>query len=254
VPGIFATEPAITAGLYRLHPDLVPEVLDIDVERGWLLTRDFGEKLLVSEPPDAWLRALEGYADLQLAWLGRASELHALGCPDRTVARLEHDVDRVLGDVDALLPGRPEGLSDDELARLPEVRAKLHDAARGVAAFGLPPTLDHGDLHAGNIVVRDGKPLIFDWSDACLALPLVSVTPMLAWDESAVTFRGTLRDAYLERIGAPRAAYDDAMLLGLAHQAVSYHRITEGTAPHSRWEWDDVLPWIVKQLLARLPR
>ena len=44
------------------------------------------------------------------------------------------------------------------------------------------------------------------------------------------------------------------MLLGLAHQAVSYHRITAGTAPHSRWEWERILPWIVRQLLERLAR
>jgi aminoglycoside phosphotransferase (APT) family kinase protein len=150
-----------------------------------------------------------------------------------------------------MLPGQEGGLSDDELARLPALRATLRYAAQRVAAFELPPTLDHGDLHAGNIAVRNGKPLLFDWSDGCLALPLVSVTPMLAWDDSALSFRRALRDAYLDRIGAPHAAYDDAMLLGLAHQAVSYHRITEGTAPHSRWEWEQVLPWIVKQLLTR---
>jgi hypothetical protein len=163
VPRIFAAEPAITEGLARLHPGLVPEVLAVDVDRRWLLTRDFGDEKLMDRPA----------------------------------------------------------------------------------------TLDHGDRHADNVVLRDGKPLIFDWSDACLAQPLVSVRPMLAWDDMPVRTRRRLRDAYLVRLGAPAAACDDAMLLGLAHQAVSYHRITGGIAPHARWEWETVLPWIVKQLLDR---
>ena len=251
VPRIFAAEPAITDGLYRRHPGIVPEVLDIDAERGWLLTRDFGSESLAGAPPPTWTEALVAYADLQLAWVGRSDELRALGCPDRTLAQLEADLDRVLVDLGAMLPGREDGLSDGQLAALPELRARLHDSAGRVAALGLPPTLDHGDLHAENIALRGGKPLVFDWSDACLALPLVSITPMLAWDEAAVATRKALRDAYLGRIGAPAEAYDDAMLLGLAHQAVSYHRITQGTAPYARWQWENVLPWIVKQLLER---
>jgi hypothetical protein len=251
VPRIFAAEPAITRGLSRLHPGLVPEVIDVDVDRGWLLTRDFGDEQLAASDPERRAEALEAYADLQLAWVGREDELFGLGCPDRTLGPLDEHLGVVLGDVDAMLPGHPEGLSDDQIRALPDLRARLSDAAARVATFDIPATLDHGDLHAENIALRDGRPLIFDWSDACLALPLVSVTTMLAWDDIPVRVRKGLRDAYLERLGAPVAAYDDAMLLGLAHQAVSYHRITEGTAPHSRWEWEQVLPWIVKQLLER---
>ena len=251
VPRIFAAEPAITEGLARLHSGLVPEVLDIDVDRGWLLTRSFGDEKLAAGEPQARVETLEAYADLQLAWIGRDDELFALGCPDRTPARLDEHLDVVLGDVDAMLPGLPEGLTEDQVGALPELHGRLRAAAVRLAAFDLPATLDHGDLHGDNVVLRDGKPLIFDWSDACLAHPLVSITPMLAWDEMPVRTRRHLRDAYLQRLGAPTGAYDDAMLLGLAHQAVSYHRITEGTAPHSRWEWEQVLPWIVNQLLVR---
>jgi phosphotransferase family enzyme len=249
VPELFATEPAITAALYRHHPDLVPEVLDVDVERRWLLTRDFGGPLLYEAPLPARRLALEAYAGVQRSWVGRSAELLALGCADRTLAPLEADIDRVFADVDAM-----PGLEDDELAALPQLRARLHAAGRRVASFDIPATLDHGDLHTGNIAMRDGKPVVFDWSDGCLALPLVSITPMLVWDELAARTRRELRDAYVRAIGAPLEAYDDAMLLGLAHQAVSYHRINEGTAPYARWEWEHVLPWIVKQLLERLPR
>jgi hypothetical protein len=252
VPQMFAGEPAITAFLSDHHPGCVPEVLDVDLERGWLLMRDFGDELLsAAHPPHAWVRALESYADLQLAWVDRADDLLGVGAPDRTLPALERDLDVVLADVDAMLPGNPGGVSEAEVEALPALRARLGAAAERVAAFGIPPTLDHGDLHAGNIALSAAGPLVFDWSDACLAMPLVSVTPILAWDDQPEADGTTFRDAYLDRIGAPLEAYDDSVLLGFAHQAVSYHGITAALAPHSRWEWENVLPWLVKQLLAR---
>jgi hypothetical protein len=254
VPRIFATEPAITDALSRAHPGRVPEVLDVELERGWLLTRDFGDELLHTAALPTWIEALEAYADLQLAWVGRADELLTLGCTDRTLPRLDEQLDVVLADADAMLPARPDGLSDEELRALPELGDRLHATTAQMSEWAIPPTLDHGDLHAGNIALRDGRPLVFDWSDGCVSLPLISLTPILAWDGQPDDAQAALRDAYLKRIGAPPEAWDGAIALGLAHQAVSYHRITAGIAPHSRWEWEDVLPRIVKQLLERLGR
>jgi hypothetical protein len=37
---VFHHEPAVTQTLAREHPDLVPDVLRIDAERGWLLMRE----------------------------------------------------------------------------------------------------------------------------------------------------------------------------------------------------------------------
>jgi hypothetical protein len=252
VPQVFGAEPAITAGLSQRHPGRVPEVVDVHLERGWVLTRDFGdETLLAATGLHTWITALEAYAELQLAWVDRSDELLALGCPDRTLPRLDQDLGIVLADVGAMLPGGPDGLSDDELDALPALLARLRETAARVAALEIPPTLDHGDLHAGNIALRDGEPLVFDWSDGSLALPLVSLTPILLWDEQPECAGTALREAYFTRLGAPVAAWDDAIALGLAHQAVSYHRLTNGVAPHARWEWETVLPRIVRQLLER---
>lgn len=47
-----AYEPALTAWLARAGPDVIVEVLGIDVDRGWLLTRDAGTSLFeqIAEP------------------------------------------------------------------------------------------------------------------------------------------------------------------------------------------------------------
>lgn len=251
VPPYFGAEPAITRALWEREPDRVPEVLDLDVERRWLLMRDFGgEELTVERPVEDWLASIRAYAELQLAWTGHEAELVAAGAPDRRLEQLLRDLDAIFGDVDALLPGREDGLSEEELAAVPALPERLGAAAERLERFEIAPTLDHGDLHAGNVRLRATGPLFYDWSDGCVTMPLLSLVPLVLWHELpfAVT---ELRDAYLETMGAPVEAFDDAITLGLAHQAGAYYRINAGTPPHGRWQWEDVLPSIVKQLLER---
>jgi hypothetical protein len=232
VPQVFAAEPAITLALSREHPGRVPDVLDADLERGWLLMSNFGGERLADHAVGAWAEALRVYADIQLAWVGRTQELLAMGCPDRSLPELDRQIDVVLADRD-------------------ELRERLHEAVARVASLEITPTLDHGNLHADNIVVRAAGPLVFDWSDGSLAVPLVSVIPFLEWNGPPAGARQALLHLYLERIGVAPEAYEDAVLLGLAHQLVSYDGILRGLAPQSRWEWEYVPPWLVKQLVER---
>jgi hypothetical protein len=52
------------------------------------------------------------------------------------------------------------------------------------ASLGIPDTLVHGDLHAGNIGLRGGRSVFFDWTDACVAQPFLDLVTFL--DESEV--------------------------------------------------------------------
>src|SRR4051794_16915071 len=61
-----AFEPRLSAGLFERWPDRVAEVLGSDEERGWLLLADAGEPVGAhGNPPEAWLRVLPRYAELQ---------------------------------------------------------------------------------------------------------------------------------------------------------------------------------------------
>ena len=54
------------------------------------------------------------------------------------------------------------------------VRAILPEYAERcelLAAFGIPETIQHDDLHDGNVFVRDGRNLFFDWGDSCVSHP-----------------------------------------------------------------------------------
>ena len=62
----------------------------------------------------------------------------------------------------------------------------------------------HGDLHPDNVAWIDGELAYFDWTDACIAHPLIRPA-LAAWvdDESS---RAAQLDAYLARLGRSRPA------------------------------------------------
>jgi aminoglycoside phosphotransferase (APT) family kinase protein len=79
-----------------------------------------------------------------------------------------------------------------------------------LAAHGLPETIQHDDLHDGQVYVRDGRYLLLDWGDACISHPFftlsVTLEGVIAWGvddvENAVDTT-PYRDAYLEQFDGP---------------------------------------------------
>jgi Phosphotransferase enzyme family len=206
-----AHEARVTALLAEKRPDAVPTLLAADFERGWMLMADGGERLRETVARDrdlsVWLDVLPLYAGLQIELAPYAGELLAMGVPDRRLA---------------VLPEQAAAYEElrDHLPQIEEHAARL-------AAVGIPETIQHDDLHDGQVFVRDGRPLIFDWGDAVVSHPFLSMSVTLegviAWGVDDVADSeplGPYRDAYLrpfERY-APREelerALDDALRLG----------------------------------------
>ncbi len=126
-------------------------------------------------------------------------------------------------------------------------------AVTTLTALGLPDTLVHGDFHAGNVALVDGRPVIFDWSDAAVGNPLVDAVTWLdhiddpglrdrTWDRFVAAWSlpagvsGTIRDA--------------ALTAGAAYQAVSYSGIVRAIEPLRRLESADGLEDYLNRLVA----
>lgn len=238
----FRFEPPLTAKLYELMPDRVTPVVDVDVGRSWLLMRDGGRRLrelVVSEADlSHWERALPRYAELQLAATPLARELLEQGVPDSRLSVLP-------GQLRMVLEQPVRGLSPQEqervLAALPEFEA----LCRELAAYGIAETIQHDDLHDGQVFVSDERYVFFDWGDSCISHPFHSLT---------VTVRATaakldlepggrevrrLRDAYLEPFGDLREAADLAYRIGTVGRALAWDRFLRGRFPYT--EPDDDL-------------
>ncbi len=213
-----ATAPstAFEAGLYellgRVAPAHVLQPIALDVEAGWLLLPDGGP--VVSEQHggddllDRLVAIVRQYAQLQLDLTPHVDELVALGVADMRPARMRERFDEALAVASACAHARD---LPDKAAALERV-AGLRDAygrwCDRLADAPGQPTLDHNDLHGGNVFLA-GPPSapqarFFDWGDAVVAHPFASVLVLrsvvrwlLGVDSETVRERRIV-DSYLE--------------------------------------------------------
>ncbi len=261
---LFADEPALTAALAALYPTHVPLPLAIDRARGWMLLADVGPTLdAAAGGDDAAVRAgwLGTFGQLQRAAAGQVDALLAVGGVDRRLQRLAAQVEPLLGDTAAL--AGPDGLDGAEIARLRALGPRLRAMCGALAGYGVPQTLVHGDLHSGNIAVRDGAYLYFDWTDGCVAHPFFDL-PIVRYEaERAARGEGAgegwpgLLEGYLaawtayERLERLREAWALAEPLGHLHQAISYWHICASLEPGQR-DLKGELPERLRRLLGAL--
>lgn len=179
-----AHEVGLHALLARLAPDAVATPLAVDDRK--LLLPDTGPSVrdTDTDPSAALTEALPRYARLQRAVAPHLDAMRALGVPVATPPALPARYDEAVATI-----GADGGRRDEVVA--------WSDELSGTA----PSTVDHQDLHVGNVLL-DGR--FADWGDAVLAHPFASLLVALgslrrtlgvAPDDPAIT---RPRDAYLD--------------------------------------------------------
>ncbi len=240
VPAV-AHEPVAISILARVAPDRMPRLLAADRTRRVMLTADGGPRLRDLEgqrrDPKRWMAMLRAYGRLQRLAEGSAAELIGAGVPDRRLAVLPEQVSKLVAEL------RPEGV-DDLVPRVAEACAEL-------AALGIPETIDHSDLHDAQVFASPDGDRFFDWGDASVAHPFLSLTVALrvlastigvADDSPAVD---AAIDAYLERwsslapLAALRRGAALGRVLGGASRALTWHAIAVD-APATQRQFPDV--------------
>jgi len=206
-------EALVTLLLARRVPDRVPPLIADDPERGWMLMEDGGTRLreVIAEERDLsrWDDVLEGAADIARAMEPDVAELLAAGVPDM---RLE-----VLPDKYAELVGSTD-VEERFRAAVPRVR----ELAQELASYGVAETLQHDDLHDGQVFVRGDRQLILDWGDAVISHPFftlsVTLEGVVAWgldDVADSVDLDPLIDLYLRRYDPERPELRDAVPVAL---------------------------------------
>ncbi|PWR10000.1 phosphotransferase [Micromonospora acroterricola] len=261
-------EAVLVAALVGLAPDRVLTPIAVDPVRGWSLLPDGGESLrdVLGRDPDLahWERALPGYAALQLASESRADELVALGVPDHRPEVLPGLLAELLDDHGSLRIGSEDGLSPETYERLRAELPAYAERCRRLADIGIPATVQHDDLHDGNVFAGPDGYRYFDWGDASVAHPfgtlLVTLRSIryaagLAADDARLA---RLRDAYLEawtdrydRATLVEAS-DLAMTLGAVSRSLSWRRALD-TADPSRAEYAEAVPGWLAELFEANP-
>jgi hypothetical protein len=240
-----AFEAAVIDILGRRRPGCVPELRAIDRDRGWVLMADAGVPLrdVVTRERDLrrWLDVLPRYAQLQLDATGDVDELLTVGVPDRQLDNLPVQYERVLAEA--------PGLAADERARLDRLRPRVRAMCEELAAYGIPETIQHNDLHDGQVFLRGDDYAFLDWAESCISHPFftmaITLEGVISWGLDDI--RGSVdvnpfRDAYLEPFAFHgtssqlRSALATAVRLGWICRAVEVHRWVAALDPVDRKE------------------
>ena len=216
-------EAAVADALTRWSPHDAPPVIAVDRERHWVLMHNVGERLdgLLKRDPD--IRnvhtPLRRYARLQRKLVAHVDDLLELGVPD---ARPEH-IEELL---DGILTRAPKGLLGDEVLRhVAAMRPELRAWAAELAALGVPSTIDHADLHPGNILGTSTDARPFDWGDSVIGSPFCSLLVILRAtpdfcgfeydDPGVMALRGVYLEPWLTQDGRSAADVECAADLAL---------------------------------------
>jgi hypothetical protein len=249
-------EARLSRALAGWAPGSVLTPLAVDAERGWLLLPDGGTPLrglAANLDHRAWERFGARYAELQRTVTPRAQQLLDLGVPDHRPAALP-------GHLTALLQDPAVLITEQNRAALQALRAEYGRACAHLEQAGPAPTVQHDDLHSGNVLPAPGGDVFFDWGDASVAHPFTSL--LVALRAMAVTF-GLLpgdvllrrfRDAYLE----PWAAGIDGPVLaemaawtGMVGRAMAWRRALATAGPAELAEYGDRVGGWAAELLER---
>jgi len=262
-----AYEPRLTEALVRWRPDLLPELLGSDLERGWLLMCASGvpirESIRAKGDLSHWEVVLPAYAELQIELSNRADELLSLGILDRRLESLPAQFEALLEETEAMCMGKPEGLTQEQYESLSALLPKFAQMCDRLAEYGIPESLHHDDFHDANVFLCDGRYILTDWGEACLSHPFFSMLVNLRSTAYSMKWEFNdprlipLRDAYLkpwERFAPPSdllAAFRLAMPVAMVNRALTWHHVVSELEGESRAENAEAVPgWLMEFLEA----
>lgn len=262
-----AFEAGLAGALAAWTPEHVMTPLAVDAARGWALLPDGGPLFrdvldTGAAGPEAWTTALGRYGAMQRLLVpyanrdGNANRNGAPAVPDAGAkgagAQGAPEAGGGLGGLgvpgartrelpeafDALVAKNP--LFDaGERAALLRRRPRLVELCAELDAYGVPDSLDHCDLHDGQILAPSpGRFTFFDWGDACVAHPFGSLlVPVREVRERyGPEHVAPMVDAYLEHwtgLGPSRAELRRAAVLAVRLAALgragSWFRLFPGT-------------------------
>ena len=260
-------EAALTQALAMWYPDCMPELVGVDTTRGWMLMRDGGEPLRASIRPKQniapWRPIISLYAEIQVDLSKHTPELLTLGAPDYRLAMLPGLYTQLLADEESLQLNQPNGLSSAEVGHLRDMTPRFHQICSDLNAFEIPESLNHGDFHDGNVLLRDGRITFFDWGDASVTHPFVSLRTFFVSIEIALKLEdysftpemSELLDLYLEpwqRFASKeelRSAYGLSRCVASIVKAFAWHKTISNLKTALREKYIGIVPELMKEFL-----
>ena len=260
-------EAALTQKMAGWYPDCMPELIAVDGERGWMLMRDGGEQLRASIRPtqdiQPWNPVITRFAELQLGLAEHVSEILAVGIPDRRPATLPTLYRELLVDEQSLMIDQEKGLTSAEFHQLQDLTPRFEQICAALIAFGIPASLNHGDFHDGNVLIKNGRITFFDWGDASVTHPFVSLRTFfvsieisLKLDDYAFTPEmASLLDLYLapwQKFASKEnllTAYSLSKPVAAITSAIAWHQMISRLDGSLREKYVGIVPELLREFL-----
>ena len=257
-------------------PQWVPPIVATDDQRHWLLSADTGGRELVEcADLDVWHEALRAYARLQIESIDLVDALDDQ-VPNWSLPVMAEAFADLLAQTDQLLQGYSPPFAIDELEALRERETQIRALCQQAIDCGVPHTLEHGDVHAGDNIHHTERGFVFyDWAEACITHPFIGFMCFLQTDDSfpdEPDIANRFQEVYLEMwtAYAPMNTLQQLMDLmpALRHLQQSFHYAQQikyalkripvsARRPHSHAGWtiaqmQSWLPHFLRQLAMAL--
>ena len=261
-------EVPLTHRLAEWFPDRMPELAAVDLDRGWMLMRDGDGQLRQSIRPAQdiapWRPVIHLFSELQAGAAKHLDELLAIGVPDYRLPILPDLYRQLLADEKSLLIDQEKGLTTRDLQTLRGMAARFEQICAELAAYGIPESINHGDFHDGNVLVRERRIAIIDWADACLSHPFMSLRTLFVSIEIALKLdeyvftpeMAALLDHYLEAwhdygsIEHLRSAYQVSKPVASIVKAANWHLTISNIQDEAlRAEYAWIVPELFREFL-----
>jgi hypothetical protein len=174
-------EHRVTLKLAAAFPKFLPRILASRPEwNAWLSLESEGAPLNSDSSATAWAFAVENLALFQIGTFGRRFEFIEAGCKDLRPCVLRDLVQPFFGSMTQLMERQtklsPAPLSRHELLALGR---EISSALDELEDAGVPNTLGHLDLNAGNMLISDTRCVFLDWAEAYVGPPFFSFQYLL---------------------------------------------------------------------------
>lgn len=162
----------VTRELATHLPNYLPRIIAMREEWNAWIMEDSGTPLSELFTLPQLERAVGSLAQLQIDSIEHIDRLRMAGCRDSSIAVLDAHLEEITEYlIDAMAKQTSSKVPRIESPRLRELESVLRDACHKMQDLGIPDTLIHNDINAGNILVSESHCVFIDWAEASIGNP-----------------------------------------------------------------------------------
>lgn len=205
----FDIELQLLPTLSSVYRSAIPFVIDINLSEQAIIMADHGtplrDHLKLSYDSTLVHKAFDLYTSIQRDFEDKQEVLFEMRLLDWRLNNLPFLFKTFLEEKKVLLI--EDGLTGTELTRLKERLTLFEAQCRRAASFKIADTIEHGDFHDNNILIKQHELCINDWGDAVVTHPFFSLVSFLVSAHRQHQIKNNsplyekLRDHYLSKWG-----------------------------------------------------